>query len=69
MKANRLRMKQQYEINVWGNKVPKNQLGDLIGGFISIAIATAAIGIATESLTKSGLMGSQSGLNRKETQK
>lgn len=69
MKAKRLRMTQQYEINVWGNKVPKSTLGDLIGGFISIAIATTAIGIATESLIKSGIIDSKSGLNRKENQK
>ena len=34
----------------------KGTLGNLIGGFISIAIATTCLGITTESLRKAGVM-------------
>ena len=27
-----------YEINDWGNKVPKSKLGNMVGGFVSILI-------------------------------
>ena len=33
-------IEEQYELNDWGNKVPKSKLGDVVGGFVSILIAT-----------------------------
>ena len=72
IKARRLRLNKNYDINVWGNKVykgPFNTLSGLTQSIMTLAIASAVLGIATESLTKAGVLESQSGLNRKENQK
>ena len=71
-KVRRLRLNNSYEINDWGNKVFKGSFDTISGlaqSIMTLAIASAVLGIATESLTKAGVLESQSGLNRKENQK